>query len=78
MLDEDVRSHIGDAVAIASLSEAQTVARVLRRANGASQEQLLAAAVAVLREQAKRIDELEIEAGELAAENFLLRGGAET
>jgi len=39
MLDEDVRGHIGDAVALTSLSEAQAVARILRRTRGATQEQ---------------------------------------
>lgn len=56
MLAEDLRGIISDAVASASLSENQAVAAILRRVNGASAEQLIAAAVAVMREQARRID----------------------
>jgi hypothetical protein len=73
MLDEDVRGHIGDAIAVASLSNSQTVATILRRVNGATQKQLLAAAVTVLREQGRRIAELEAEAGELTTNNSRLK-----
>src|SRR5262245_37322213 len=69
MTNDELRGHIGDVLAITSLSNQRTVAVVLERVSGTSAKQCLAAALVVAREQARRIAELEHEIGELTEEH---------
>lgn len=58
MLDEDIRSAIADALARNRPRPSRTVDIIKSRVNGTTDAQLFAAAIVVLREQAKRIAEL--------------------
>jgi cupin superfamily acireductone dioxygenase involved in methionine salvage len=72
MLDLEVVGHITDTLSIASLSDRATLANIKRRLNGASHQQFALAAVTVLREQSRRIAELETDVDELTATNDYL------
>jgi phage shock protein A len=64
MLTEEIRGCIADTIAL-PLSCGQMLARILNRVNGATLEQVLAAAIAVAHEQvSQRIAELEQELDE--------------
>ena len=69
---------IADHLAIAHADTRATLAAVARRAEGASTEDLLLAAIALLRDQAARIAELESDVGDLSDENVRDRVADET
>ena len=58
MLDE-LRGHVEDVLAVASLSDSQTIRTLLSRVNGASVKDMLTAALSVAREQTREIAGLE-------------------
>ena len=72
MLDLEVVGHITDTLSIASLSDRATLNNIERRLNGASHQQFALAAVTVLREQSRRIAELETDVDRLSTENDYL------
>jgi len=51
MTHDELCGHVADVLAIASLSDSQTLRILQSRANGVNPEQLLAAAITVAREQ---------------------------
>jgi hypothetical protein len=57
MIREDIRGYIGDAI-VSSLNDSQAAVTVLQRVNGATPNQLLAAALDLLREQARQHREI--------------------
>ena len=60
MTHDELCGHVADVLAIASLSDSQTLRILQLRANGVNPEQLLAAAITVAREQvSQKISELE-------------------
>jgi hypothetical protein len=60
MTHDELCGHVADVLAIASLSDSQTLRILQSRANGVNPEQLLAAAITVAREQvSQKISELE-------------------
>jgi hypothetical protein len=65
----ELRGHIADVLARSGLSVSYTLGLIQRRANGASSEQLLAAAIMILREQHEQITWLETEVAELTDAN---------
>jgi septal ring factor EnvC (AmiA/AmiB activator) len=69
MLIEDIRGVIGDALDRGGLSANRTVDLIKGRAIGAPSDRMFAAAVTVLREQAKCIAELDAEIDELTNDN---------
>jgi hypothetical protein len=77
ILDDEVRGHITDVLAINGLNPSHTLDLIKRRVSGATQDQLFAAAVALLREQAAQIAELEAEVDELADDNGRLEQAIE-
>jgi DNA anti-recombination protein RmuC len=69
MLAEEIAGHIADALATNNISASFTLNLIRRRVNGASSDQLLTAAIAVLREQASKIAELEARVSDLTEDN---------
>ena len=60
MTHDELCGHVADVLAIASLSDSQTLRILQSRANGVNPEQLLAAAITVALEQvSQKISELE-------------------
>jgi phage shock protein A len=74
MLNDEVCGHLADVLDLSGVSVGRTLELIKHRVNGAAPGQLLAAAVAVMRDQGRRIAELEAEVEELNEKNSQLEG----
>ena len=59
MTRDELRGSVEDVLAVASLSDGQTIQMLLSRVNGAGLKDVLIAALSVAREQTRQIAELE-------------------
>jgi hypothetical protein len=69
VITEEIQGHIGDVLALNGIGTSRMIEIIWSRVNGVTPEKLLAAAVAVLREQQQRIVDLEAEVDWLGEDN---------
>jgi hypothetical protein len=65
MLTEEIRGHVASVLALDGISISRTIDLIRSRTNGTGQDQLLTAALTLLREQSGQIAVLETEVAEL-------------
>jgi|SRR5215472_19026041 len=72
MTRDETRGHVGDVLAIASLSDSQTIQALFSRVNGASVKDMLIAALSLAREQTREIAELRLTLADTEASRDVL------